>query len=61
MSDYCDCRRIPQIARLGRQHEEVLEAFVDELHRHIAVEEDDLFPVAAQLIPDQTWELVVSS
>lgn len=138
MCDYCDCRRIPQIARLGRQHEtiqeladkalaarrrgggqaeleelrqalqphvreeetgvfalareagfavtnyvddleedharfaalldaprgldpEALEAFVDELHRHIAVEEYDLFPVAAQLIPEQAWELVATS
>lgn len=60
LCDYCDCRRIPQTARLGRQHEEVLEAFVDELHRHIAVEQYDLFPVAARLIPDQAWELVVT-
>ena len=38
-----------------------LEAFVDDLHRHIAVEEYDLFPVAAQLVADADWELIGAS
>ncbi|MGH8912784.1 MAG: hemerythrin domain-containing protein [Acidimicrobiia bacterium] len=137
MCDYCDCRRIPEIALLGRQHETIqemadealavaksggagladaidrlrealdphvrreeegvftlakeggfatanyvddleedharfaalladpgflevarLEAFVDELYRHISVEEYDLFPVAAQMVSDERWALV---
>lgn len=37
-----------------------LEVFVDELHRHIAVEEYDLFPVAARLLKDEDWELVLT-
>ena len=138
MCDYCDCRRIPEIARLGQEHEtiqeladeamrlakagaaelpaaiarlrealaphaareengvftqarivglgpeyvddleedherfvrlldgpealdpESLEALLDDLHRHIAIEEYDLFPAAAQLLGDAQWRLVGS-
>ena len=133
MCDYCDCRRIPEIAALGEEHEAIedladlvmkavkdrvastetlfegliglltthvareesglfiearaaglgseyvedleddhrhfeallqdpsaldaaaVEALFDELHRHIAVEEYDLFPAAAQLLSADQW------
>lgn len=136
MCDYCDCRRIPEIADLGLEHDriedladEVLrslkdggstapalldrlitvltehvareergvfveareaglapeyvddleddhrrfaavlsdpraldaehaEALFDELHRHIAVEEYDLFPAAAQVLTQAQWERI---
>lgn len=137
MCDYCDCRRIPEIARLGAEHEVIqeladkalavaksgagsvseavrdlldvlephvageeagvftqarlaglagyyvddleddhrrfegvlakprldtteLEQFVDDLHRHIAIEEYDLFPAAAQTLTEDQWEVVDS-
>lgn len=132
MCDYCDCRRIPEIAELGAQHDRIeeladealraaksgspdlaeavdrlrqaldphvareesgvftqaraaglgpyyvdeledehrqfaalldgefdvvsLEAFLDELHRHIAIEEYDLFPAAAQVLEEKQWD-----
>jgi hemerythrin-like domain-containing protein len=133
MCDYCDCRRIPEIAALGEEHERIedladlvmkavkdsdadtetlfarlvglltthvareesglfieartaglgaeyvedleedhrhfeallkdpstldaaaVEALFDELHRHIAIEEYDLFPAAAQLLSADQW------
>ena len=133
MCDYCDCRRIPEIAALGEEHARIedladlvmkavkdrdpdaatlftslvglltthvareedglfveartsglgaeyvedlgddhrrfaalmkdpstldadaVEALFDELHRHIAVEEYDLFPAAAQLLSSDQW------
>lgn len=136
MCDYCDCRRIPEIADLGEEHDriedladEVLrslkdgdstvpalldrliavltehvareergvfvearaaglapeyvddleddhrrfaavlsdpgaldaehaEALFDELHRHIAIEEYDLFPAAAQVLTEDQWERI---
>ncbi len=134
MCDYCDCRRIPEIATLGKQHETIvdlgdellravkagspdigeaverlrraldphvtreesgvftqariaglggyyvdeledqhrefeeflagdfdaasLEQFLDDLHRHIAIEEYDLFPAASQVLSHQQWEVV---
>lgn len=136
MCDYCDCRRIPEIADLGAEHDriedladEVLqslkngssaasellgrlidelsahvareerglfveargaglapeyvddleddhrrfasvlsdpgaldaegaEKLFDEIHRHIAVEEYDLFPAAAQVLTEDQWERV---
>lgn len=135
MCDYCDCRRIPEIAELGAEHERIedladevlalsrsgspelpaaiqrlrevldphvareengvfseareaglgayyideleddhrrfaawlgqpdldtakLEALFDELHRHIAIEEYDLFPAAVQVLSDTQWEAI---
>lgn len=133
MCDYCDCRRIPEIAALGEEHERIedladlvmtatkngdpdvkahfarlvrlltthvareesglfieartaglgaeyvedleddhrrfealmkdpstldaaaVEALFDELHRHIAIEEYDLFPAAAQMLSADQW------
>lgn len=134
MCDYCDCRRVPEIATLGQQHERIeelsdqllaavkagsadvpaalerlrraldphvareeagiftqarvaglgsfyvddleeehrefaeflagdfdaesLEKFLEELHRHIAIEEYDLFPAASQVLSHEQWEVV---
>ena len=132
MCDYCDCRRIPEIARLAEDHERIqvvadaalqlarsggtgleealvelrealaphvereeagvftqarvsgltsylddleddhrrfarlldhprgfdsaaLESLIDELHRHIAIEEYDLFPAASQVFREDQW------
>lgn len=138
MCDYCDCRRIPEIAALGAEHDRIedlgaaalaalrsgepgsaaaidllirslephvrreergiftqareaglgayyvddleqdhrrfasalehpdmldadaLEELLDELHHHIAIEEYDLFPAAAQLFTESHWEAVGS-
>jgi hemerythrin-like domain-containing protein len=35
-----------------------LENLLDELHRHIAIEEYDLFPAAAQTLTDGQWESI---
>lgn len=133
MCDYCDCRRIPEIADLGAEHERIearadevlelarsgsprlaeavghlrdildphvareeggvfsearqaglgayyvdeleedhrrfaarladphldvegLEELFDDLHRHIAIEEYDLFPAVVQMLKDSQWE-----
>ena len=139
MCDYCDCRRIPEIADLGTEHEGIedladlvlkavkdrdpevetifprliaaltahvareergifveareaglgaeyvedleddhrhfaellrdptkldaaaVEAVFDELHRHIAVEEYDLFPAAAQRLSADQWERIATA
>lgn len=138
MCDYCDCRRIPEIADLGSEHEQIedladlvlkavkdgepaidalfprliaaltahvhreeagifiearaaglaaeyvedleddhrhfaellrdptrldaaaVEGLFDELHRHIAVEEYDLFPATAQLLTADQWERITT-
>lgn len=40
---------------------EQLEWLMDELHRHIAVEEFDLFPAASQNLTDSQWTRIMSS
>jgi hemerythrin-like domain-containing protein len=138
MCDYCDCRRIPEIADLGREHDRIEEladdvmrglkngdgaavttftrliaeltehvareergvfsearrvglgpeyvedleddhrrfaallenpaildvdtvgALFDEIHRHIAVEEYDLFPATARLLTDDQWQRIAT-
>jgi hemerythrin-like domain-containing protein len=37
-----------------------VEAFFDELHRHIAVEEYDLFPTAARLLAEDQWQRIAA-
>ncbi|HLU32373.1 MAG TPA: hemerythrin domain-containing protein [Acidimicrobiia bacterium] len=37
---------------------DALESLLDELHRHIAIEEYDLFPAAAQTLTDEQWETI---
>lgn len=37
---------------------DALENLLDELHRHIAIEEYDLFPAAAQTLTDEQWESI---
>lgn len=138
MCEYCDCRRIPEIARLGEEHDAIgeiaeealtiaqtggpgmnevvtrlleaviphvwreeagvfsqakraglasffiedleddhrrfaavlgapealdgssLEALLDELHRHIAIEEYDLFPTVARVLGDDQWRAIAA-
>ncbi|MBK5267791.1 MAG: hemerythrin domain-containing protein [Acidimicrobiia bacterium] len=135
MCEYCDCRRIPEIAELGEEHEYIteladeveirasggaparmaalvrlrealtfhaqreergifaegmvaglknyyiedleddhrrfvealsdpaldgveLQALLDDLHRHIAIEEYDVFPAAAKRLSDEQWQSI---
>lgn len=37
-----------------------IEAFLDDLHRHIAIEEYDLFPALARTLTDDDWTAVES-
>lgn len=37
-----------------------VERLLDDLHRHIAIEEYDLFPAAAQVLPDVQWERIAA-
>lgn len=37
-----------------------LEAFLDDLHRHIAIEEYDLFPALARTLTDDDWDAIES-
>lgn len=38
-----------------------IERLFDDLHRHIAIEEYDLFPAAAQVLTEVQWERIASS
>jgi hemerythrin-like domain-containing protein len=46
------------LADLDRLDADALENLLDELHRHIAIEEYDLFPAAAQTLTDEQWESI---
>ncbi|MEZ5175187.1 MAG: hemerythrin domain-containing protein [Acidimicrobiia bacterium] len=35
-----------------------IEAFLDDLHRHIAIEEYDLFPALARTLDDEDWAAI---
>ncbi|HEX7099834.1 MAG TPA: hemerythrin domain-containing protein [Acidimicrobiia bacterium] len=56
-----DHRRFATILDVGADIDAItLERLLDDLHRHIAVEEYDLFPAAVQVLTDSQWEAIES-
>ena len=51
-----DHRRFAEILDVDEIDVDTLERFLDELHRHIAIEEYDLFPATVQVLTDAQWE-----